>query len=94
MYLRDAFALIQVTLHSQVKATLSIRDAWLDLQDGFVHTCQNNGRPSSAFFPVTVSPASKAGMLFSICLGSANVTGMSMALIMLNAMAITTTRVV
>lgn len=76
----DGTLLLQVTLHSQVKASLSIHDAWLDLQDGFVHTCQNNGRPSSAFFPVTVSPASKAGILFSICLGSTNVTGEAEAL--------------
>lgn len=70
-----AFASIQVTLHSQVKATLSVHDAWLDLQDGFVHNCQNDGRPASALFPLTVSPASKASMLFSICFGSMNIGG-------------------
>ncbi|XP_010675603.2 trafficking protein particle complex II-specific subunit 130 homolog isoform X1 [Beta vulgaris subsp. vulgaris] len=66
----DGTLLLQVALHSQVKATLSIHDAWLDLQDGFVHTCQNDRRPASAFFPLTVCPASKASMLFSICFGS------------------------
>ncbi|XP_021726056.1 trafficking protein particle complex II-specific subunit 130 homolog isoform X1 [Chenopodium quinoa] len=71
----DGTLLLQVTLHSQVKATLSVHDARLDLQDGFVHNCQNNGRPASAFFPLTVSPSSKASMLFSICFGSMNVKG-------------------
>lgn len=71
----DGTLLLQVTLHSQVKATLSIHDAWLDLQDGFVHTSQNDGRPASAFFPLTISPASKASILFSICFSSMNVGG-------------------
>ncbi|CAO2836054.1 unnamed protein product [Amaranthus hypochondriacus] len=71
----DGTLLLQATLHSQVKATLSIHDAWMNLQDGFVHSCANEGRPASAFFPLTVSPASKASMLFSICFGSINVQG-------------------
>ncbi|KAK9688979.1 hypothetical protein RND81_09G026100 [Saponaria officinalis] len=71
----DGTLLLQVTLHSQVKASLSICDAWLDLQDGFVHTSENDGRPASAFFPLTVSSASKASVLFSICFSSTNVTG-------------------
>ncbi|XP_074319412.1 trafficking protein particle complex II-specific subunit 130 homolog [Silene latifolia] len=71
----DGTLLLQVTLHSQVKASLSICDAWLDLQDGFVHTSENNGRPASAFFPLTVSSASKASVLFSICFSSTNVAG-------------------
>lgn len=64
--------LLHVTMHSQVKAILSIQDAWLDLQDGFVHTCQNEGRPTSAFFPLTIAPSSRAGMLFKICLEATN----------------------
>ncbi|KAK6934303.1 TRAPP II complex TRAPPC10, C-terminal [Dillenia turbinata] len=59
-----------VILYSQVKAPLTIYDAWLDLQDGFVHTGQRDGRPTSSFFPLVVSPSSKAGILFSISLGS------------------------
>ncbi|KAL2944197.1 hypothetical protein RDABS01_032544 [Bienertia sinuspersici] len=76
----DGTLLLQVTLHSQVKATLIIHDAWLELQDGFVHTCQNDGRPASAFFPLTVSPASKSSMLFSIRFGSMNTEGEAEAL--------------
>ncbi|KAG8658031.1 trafficking protein particle complex II-specific subunit 130 homolog isoform X1 [Manihot esculenta] len=66
----DGTLLLQVILHSQVKASLTIYDAWLELQDGFVHTGQGNGRPTSSFFPLVISPTSKAGILFSICLGS------------------------
>ncbi|KAK9269657.1 hypothetical protein L1049_001435 [Liquidambar formosana] len=65
----DGTLLLQVILHSQVKATLTIYDAWLDLQDGFVHTRQGDGRPTSGFFPLVISPTSRAGILFSICLG-------------------------
>ncbi|KAL5804432.1 hypothetical protein ACOSQ3_031232 [Xanthoceras sorbifolium] len=61
--------LLQVILHSEVKATLTIFDAWLDLQDGFVHTGKSDGRPISGFFPLVISPTSRAGILFSICLG-------------------------
>ena len=65
---------LQVILHSQVKATLTINDAWLELQDGFVHTGQGDGRPTSSFFPLVIPPTSptcfsKAGILFSIGLG-------------------------
>lgn len=65
----DGTLLLQVILHSQVKATLTVYDAWLDLQDGFVHTGQGDGRPSSGFFPLVISQSSRAGLLFSICLG-------------------------
>ncbi|GAB4846333.1 hypothetical protein Ancab_025339 [Ancistrocladus abbreviatus] len=71
----DGTLLLQVTLHSQVKATLSIHDAWLDLQDGFAHTCRNDGRPTSAIFPLVVSSASRAGLLFSICLETSTSRG-------------------
>ncbi|XP_058219779.1 trafficking protein particle complex II-specific subunit 130 homolog isoform X1 [Rhododendron vialii] len=64
----DGTLLLQVMLHSQVKASLTIYDAWLDLQDGFSHTGQGDGRPASGFFPLVISPTSRAGMLFSICL--------------------------
>ncbi|KAH9650874.1 Trafficking protein particle complex II-specific subunit 130-like [Citrus sinensis] len=65
----DGTLLLQVILHSQVNASLTIYDAWLDLQDGFVHTRQGDGRPTSGFFPLVISSSSKAGILFSICLG-------------------------
>ncbi|CAK7327573.1 unnamed protein product [Dovyalis caffra] len=65
----DGTLLLQVILHSQVKATLTIYDAWLELQDGFVHTGQGSGRPTSDFFPLVISPTSRAGIMFSICLG-------------------------
>ncbi|KAL3849615.1 hypothetical protein ACJIZ3_011497 [Penstemon smallii] len=64
----DGTLLLQVILHSQVKASLIIYDAWLDLQDGFAHTGKGDGRPASRFFPLFVSPKSRAGILFSICL--------------------------
>ncbi|KAA8523851.1 hypothetical protein F0562_010274 [Nyssa sinensis] len=67
----DGTLLLQVILHSQVKASLTIYDAWLDLQDGFAHTGQSDGRPTSGFFPLVVSPTSRAGILFSICLRTA-----------------------
>ena len=54
---------------------MTIYDAWLDLQDGFVHAGQNDGRPNSRFFPLVISPTSKAGILFSICLDKANAEG-------------------
>ncbi|XVF18963.1 hypothetical protein REPUB_Repub11eG0069400 [Reevesia pubescens] len=65
----DGTLLLQVTLHSQVKATLTVHDAWLDLQDGFVHAGKGDGRPISGFFPLVISPTSKAGLLFRVCLG-------------------------
>lgn len=52
-----------------MKATLTIYDAWLELQDGFVHTGEGDGRPTSGFFPLVISQTSRAGLLFSICLG-------------------------
>lgn len=65
----------QVILQSEVKATLTINDAWLDLQDGFVHTTKGDGRPTSAFFPLVISPHSRAAILFSICLEMSNAEG-------------------
>ncbi|MBA0733704.1 hypothetical protein Gogos_017689 [Gossypium gossypioides] len=69
----DGTLLLQVTLHSQVKATLTVNDAWLDLQDGFVHAGQDDGRPVSGFFPLVISPTSRAGLLFRVCLGNGTV---------------------
>ncbi|KAI3702892.1 hypothetical protein L6452_28645 [Arctium lappa] len=66
----DGTLLLQVILHSQVKAPLTIHDAWLDLQDGFAHGDRGDGRPTPAFFPLVVPSASKAGILFSISLGT------------------------
>lgn len=63
----DGTLLLQVILQSQVNATLTIYDAWLDLQDGFVHTREDGGRPTLGFFPLIISPNTRAGILFSIC---------------------------
>lgn len=62
----DGTLLLQVILHSQVKASLSVFDAKLDLQAGFIHDGEKNGRPTSSFFPLVISPSSRAGILFSI----------------------------
>ncbi|PIN09584.1 hypothetical protein CDL12_17833 [Handroanthus impetiginosus] len=67
----DGTLILQVILQSQVKASLTIYDAWLDLQDGFAHAGKGDGRPSSSFFPLIVSPKSRAGVLFTICLADA-----------------------
>ncbi|KAL8224661.1 hypothetical protein R6Q59_000243 [Mikania micrantha] len=67
----SVYGFLFVILHSQVKACLIIYDAWLDLQNGFVHTGQTDGRPTSAFFPLVVPSVSKAGILFSISLKTA-----------------------
>ncbi|KZV53009.1 trafficking protein particle complex subunit 10, partial [Dorcoceras hygrometricum] len=64
----DGTLLLQVILQSQVKASLTIHDAWLDLQACFDHTGNGDARQVSRFFPLIVAPKSKAGMLFSICL--------------------------
>ncbi|KAI3509871.1 hypothetical protein L1887_25395 [Cichorium endivia] len=45
----------------QVKASLTIHDAWLDLQDS---NSGHDGKPTSAFFPLVVPPSSRAGILF------------------------------
>ncbi|KAF6138182.1 hypothetical protein GIB67_011022 [Kingdonia uniflora] len=62
--------MLKVILHSQVKATLTIYDAWLDLQSGFDHIGKGNGRPTPSFFPLVISPFSRAGILFGISIGS------------------------
>ncbi|XP_052625761.1 trafficking protein particle complex II-specific subunit 130 homolog [Lactuca sativa] len=66
----DGTLLLQVILHSQVKANLTIHDSWLDLKDGFTLAgeSQSNGRPTSAFFPLVVPSTSRAGILFTISL--------------------------
>ncbi|XP_039127222.1 LOW QUALITY PROTEIN: trafficking protein particle complex II-specific subunit 130 homolog [Dioscorea cayenensis subsp. rotundata] len=66
----DGNLLLQVIMHSQVKAYLHIHDAWIDLQDGFVHSGKGDGRPIASFFPLIISPTSRAALLFSIRLGS------------------------
>lgn len=68
----DGNLLLQVIIHSEVQATLTVYDAWLDLQDGFVHTGNDDGRPLSGYFPLVISPSSRAGILFSIRLGKTN----------------------
>lgn len=62
----DGTLLLQVIMHSQLKASLSLFDAWLDLQAGFAHNGEGKGRPTSSFFPLVISPSSRAGMLFSL----------------------------
>ncbi|KAF5728331.1 hypothetical protein HS088_TW21G00478 [Tripterygium wilfordii] len=64
----DGTLLLQVILQSQVKAELTIYDAWLDLQDGFIHGGPGDGRPTIGFFRLVISPISRAAILFSICL--------------------------
>ncbi|CAN1839566.1 Trafficking protein particle complex II-specific subunit 130 homolog, partial [Linum perenne] len=61
--------LLQVILQSQVKATLIVHDAWLELQDGFVHAGRGDGRPTLVSFPLAISPTSKGGIIFNISLG-------------------------
>ncbi|XP_031375340.1 trafficking protein particle complex II-specific subunit 130 homolog isoform X2 [Punica granatum] len=64
----DGTLLLQVTLHSQVNAMLTIYDAWLDRQGGVVHMGKGDGRPTSGFFPLIISPTTRAGILFSVCM--------------------------
>ncbi|KAK1439582.1 hypothetical protein QVD17_05402 [Tagetes erecta] len=61
---------LQVILQSQVKASLTIHDVWLDLQDGFSHAGRGDGRPTSGMFPLIVPPGSKSGILFGISVGT------------------------
>ncbi|CAN4104154.1 unnamed protein product [Withania somnifera] len=67
----DGKLLLQVILQSQVQATLTIYDSWLDLQEGFAHTRNGDKKPISGFFPIVISPKSRAGILFSVCLARA-----------------------
>ncbi|PKA56798.1 hypothetical protein AXF42_Ash002101 [Apostasia shenzhenica] len=69
----DGSLLLQVTIHSQVKASLRLCDAWLDLQPGFVHAGKVDGRPTSSYFPVVVSPSSRAAILFIVHLGNVSI---------------------
>ncbi|XP_042448522.1 trafficking protein particle complex II-specific subunit 130 homolog [Zingiber officinale] len=71
----DGTLLLQATIHSQVKATLCLYDAWLDLQAGFVHVRKENGRVVSSFFPLIISPSSTVGILFSICIDKMAIGG-------------------
>jgi hypothetical protein len=57
-------------LQSQVKATLNINDAWLDIRDGFEHVAKTDRRPTVTTFPLVISPSSKAGILFTVRLSS------------------------
>lgn len=66
-------------LHSLVKANLIVLDAWLDLQDGFVHS-KSDGRPTSTFFPLVVSPGSRAAVVFSISLEKTMSSGITILL--------------
>ncbi|KAF3778258.1 Trafficking particle complex II-specific subunit 130-like protein [Nymphaea thermarum] len=55
-----------VILHSQVKGTVTVYDAWLELQDGFIHVGKFDGRPVSEFFPLVICSSSRAGLMFCI----------------------------
>lgn len=66
----DGTLLLQVILHSEVKATLHVKDIWLDLQSGFEHTGKGDGRPTSNLFPLVIAPSSRAGILFVIRLSA------------------------
>lgn len=52
-----------------------VYDAWLDLQAGFVHLGKDDGRPTSSFFPLVISPSTKAGILFGIRIGNKTLEG-------------------
>ncbi|GJV37836.1 hypothetical protein Tco_1410313 [Tanacetum coccineum] len=54
----------------QVKATLTIHDAWLDLQDGFSHTKKGDGRPTSNLLPLVLPATSRTGIFFGISIGT------------------------
>jgi hypothetical protein len=60
------FYLLQVILRSEVKASLHVKDMWLDLQSGFEHLGKGDGRPASNLFPLVIAPSSRAGILFII----------------------------
>ncbi|CAN6453489.1 unnamed protein product [Victoria cruziana] len=62
----DGTVILQVILHSQVKGTVTVYDAWLELQDGFVHVGKFDGRPESKFFPLVICSSSRAGLMFCI----------------------------
>ncbi|KAH0654079.1 hypothetical protein KY289_031757 [Solanum tuberosum] len=69
VHFTDPFS-VSDTAQSQVQATLTIYDSWLDLQEGFAHTRNGDKKPISGFFPLEISPKSRAGILFSVCLAS------------------------
>ncbi|WZZ21121.1 hypothetical protein YC2023_122508 [Brassica napus] len=75
----DGTMVMQVMLHSLVKANLIVLDAWLDLQEGFVHG-KRDGRPTSTFFPLVVSPGSRAAVVFSISLDKTMSSGKDLQL--------------
>ncbi|GAV59886.1 LOW QUALITY PROTEIN: hypothetical protein CFOL_v3_03417 [Cephalotus follicularis] len=66
----DGSLLLQVFIFQGLSCFyIYINDAWLDLEDGFVHSRQEDWRSTSGLFPLVISPSSQAGILFSICLG-------------------------
>lgn len=73
-------------VQSQVKASLTIYDAWLDLQNGFAHSGKGDGKPISAFFPLTISSKSTAAILFSICLENTWAKGVILLLFLFHAL--------
>ncbi|XP_033138683.1 trafficking protein particle complex II-specific subunit 130 homolog isoform X1 [Brassica rapa] len=75
----DGTMVMQVMLHSLVKANLIVLDAWLDLQEGFFHG-KRDGRPTSTFFPLVVSPGSRAAVVFSISLDKTMSSGKDLQL--------------
>ncbi|CAA6658433.1 unnamed protein product [Spirodela intermedia] len=57
----DDGLLLQVVIHSQVKACLKIDDAWLELEAGILLVGKGDGRPISTSFPLVLAPSSRAG---------------------------------
>lgn len=65
----DSTILLQVTLISQLNAAITIIDAQLDLQPGFVHIGGANGNPfPSSILPLVMAPSSESALLFMVCL--------------------------
>ena len=71
MFSFKIFVITQVLIHSLVNANLRIEDALLEFEAGSLLVGKGDGRPVSTSFPLVLAPSSKAGMLFSIHLGSA-----------------------
>lgn len=69
----DSTLLLQVTLISQLNASITIIDAQLDLQPGFAHIAGATGRPyPSSILPLVMAPSSESALLFTACLETAN----------------------
>ncbi|KAH7289351.1 hypothetical protein KP509_31G071500 [Ceratopteris richardii] len=62
----DSIIFLQVTLISQLNASITIEDAELVLQPGFVHVNGESGRPfPSSILPLVMAPSSESALLFT-----------------------------